>query len=492
MKLVVQIPCLNEAENIVPLLERLVASLPQPHETLLVYDFEKDTTLPVARRFQPHYPSLRLVRNQIGPGVLNAIKTGFAEARGDVVVVTMADLSDDIGQIETVTRMVRHGASVAAPARYVKGGRQVGGPLVKRSLSRMAGLSLHWLTGIGTHDPTNNFKGYRSTLLEEVEIESQRGFEIGPRGQSRNAMFKRGTTKTQRKKLAAQRYPHGTPEARRRHLSRGETLCPRCKRLGPVTDEERVYEERVHGTYATYIWHNKRGDPPCEACRAASSRYRAEREARLTDSERDAWEEFEEDERRSYMGRIAANTKRLSEFVENLLHFARIESEDLSYHMEPFSLAVLINQTVEEQSAQAVARIEVSVAENLPEVVADRQRTWQVVNNLLSNALKFSGDEGKVHIDVGPSSDMVTVSVIDDGPGIRPEDQRKLFKKFSQLDASYDSKPLGTGLGLYIAYSVVEAQGGRMWVNSRPGEGAAFCLTLPPAGQPSERLEQPA
>lgn len=173
------VPVYNEAENILPLLERLAAVLQEPHETLLIYDFDRDTTLPVARRFQPDYPQLRLVRNKIGPGVIKAIKTGFAEAKGDVVVVTMADLSDDVDQIETVARMVRAGAAVVAPSRYMKGGRQMGGPLIKRSLSRMAGLTLRRLTGIGTHDPTNNFKGYSSDLLDEVEIESRHGFEIG-------------------------------------------------------------------------------------------------------------------------------------------------------------------------------------------------------------------------------------------------------------------------------------------------------------------------
>lgn len=173
------VPVYNEAENIVPLLKALKRHVVGNHETLIVYDFEEDTTLPPARGFAEGYPQLRLVKNDIGPGVLNAIRSGIADSEGDVVVVTMADLSDDTSQIEMLASMVRQGAGVAVGSRYMKGGQQIGGPPVKSFLSRMAGLSLRWLTRIGTHDATNNFKAYSRTLLDEVHIESTSGFEMG-------------------------------------------------------------------------------------------------------------------------------------------------------------------------------------------------------------------------------------------------------------------------------------------------------------------------
>lgn len=173
------IPVYNEAENILPLLRALKEDVESDHETLLVYDFEEDTTLPPARDFATSYPQLRLIRNDIGPGALNALRSGLREAHGDTVVVTMADLSDDVSQIDEMIAEARAGAAVVAAARYQRGGRQIGGPPVKRALSRMAGLSLWFLTGIGTHDATNNFKAYRRSFLREVEIESQSGFELG-------------------------------------------------------------------------------------------------------------------------------------------------------------------------------------------------------------------------------------------------------------------------------------------------------------------------
>lgn len=173
------VPVYNEAENILPLLEALKRDVTQEHETLVVYDFPEDTTIPPASRFANEYPQLRLVMNEIGPGVLNAIRSGIDESQGDVVIVTMADLSDDTSQIEQLAGLVRKGVGVAAGSRYMSGGRQVGGPPIKSLLSRMAGLSLYWLTGIGTHDATNNFKAYSRKLLSEVDIESSSGFELG-------------------------------------------------------------------------------------------------------------------------------------------------------------------------------------------------------------------------------------------------------------------------------------------------------------------------
>ena len=175
------VPVYNEADNILPLLDALSSQVEGDHETLLVYDFEEDTTLPPAHEFSKSYPELRLIHNTIGPGVLNALRAGIAAATGDVVVVTMADLSDDVTQIDQMAGRIQHGAGLVAASRYMEGGQQIGGPPLKTLLSRLAGLSLRWLTGIGTHDATNNFKAYSRRLVDEVEIESGSGFELGPR-----------------------------------------------------------------------------------------------------------------------------------------------------------------------------------------------------------------------------------------------------------------------------------------------------------------------
>jgi dolichol-phosphate mannosyltransferase len=146
---------------------------------LVVYDFEGDTTIPVVERLQAEMPWVHLHRNDLGRGALNAVKAGFAAARAPYVLVTMADLSDDPADIEPMLAVAsKVDADVVAASRYMAGGRQVGGPFVKRTLSRIAGLSLHYVAGVPTHDPTNNFKLYSRRLLDQVDIESEAGFEL--------------------------------------------------------------------------------------------------------------------------------------------------------------------------------------------------------------------------------------------------------------------------------------------------------------------------
>jgi len=179
MALSIVIPVYNEGEKVAGLLRAITASVEtRPLEILVVYDFEADTTVPVVRRLQAEVPEVQLVRNGRGPGVLNALKTGLATASSPFVLVLMADGSDEPSSIGTMLEMAENGADVVAGSRYMKGGHQIGGPLVKRLLSRAGGLSLHWLGGIGTHDPTNNFKLYSRRLLENVTIESTAGFEL--------------------------------------------------------------------------------------------------------------------------------------------------------------------------------------------------------------------------------------------------------------------------------------------------------------------------
>jgi glycosyltransferase involved in cell wall biosynthesis len=172
-------PVYNEGENIAPALRGLAAAVHvRPLEILVVHDFDEDTTVPVVRRLQPELPEVRLHRNRLGRGVLNALRSGLAAARADYVVVTMADLSDDPADIDRMYEAARGGADLVSASRYVRGGRQLGGPLLKRTLSRAAGLSLHWLGGVPTRDPTNNFKLYSRRLLDRVTIESEAGFEL--------------------------------------------------------------------------------------------------------------------------------------------------------------------------------------------------------------------------------------------------------------------------------------------------------------------------
>lgn len=172
------VPVYNEQENIQPFLRDLEQHVTEPHETLVVYDFPEDKTLPAIAAMNPPEPAVKLVHNTVGRGVLNALKAGFAVSTGDVVVVTMADRSDEPWDIPAMVALVRGGADVVAGSRYVKGGGQEGGPIVKRTLSWLAGVSLHYVAGLPIHDATTNFRAYSRRVIERIPIESQMSFVL--------------------------------------------------------------------------------------------------------------------------------------------------------------------------------------------------------------------------------------------------------------------------------------------------------------------------
>jgi dolichol-phosphate mannosyltransferase len=172
------VPVYNEGEAVVPVLRALAAAAATPHEILVVYDFEGDTTVPVIRRLEAELPTIRGHRNEIGRGVLNAMRSGIAASSGRFILISMADGSDDPGVVDTMVALAESGADVVSASRYVRGGRQIGGPRLKRLMSRTAGLTLHWFGGIATHDPTNNFKLYSRRFLDSVTIQSRAGFEL--------------------------------------------------------------------------------------------------------------------------------------------------------------------------------------------------------------------------------------------------------------------------------------------------------------------------
>jgi dolichol-phosphate mannosyltransferase len=175
----VVIPVYNEGAAIIACLERILREVMLPSEVLVVHDMPEDTTVPHALAVGERDPRVRVVLNTYGRGPANAIRFGIDAARAPVVVVTMADGSDDPRQIDDLARLVDRGVVVAAASRYMPGGQQVGGPRLKRMMSRWAGRSLHTLARVGTRDATNSFKAYSTEFVRMVGIESRTGFEIG-------------------------------------------------------------------------------------------------------------------------------------------------------------------------------------------------------------------------------------------------------------------------------------------------------------------------
>jgi dolichol-phosphate mannosyltransferase len=169
----------HQEEGIARVLDRLVEGISLEFEILVVVDDPEDSTVAAVREHVGRDPRIRSLVNTYGRGPANAIRYGVDQASHAVVVVTMADGSDDPRMIDPLARLVERGVVVAAASRYSPGGQQVGGPLVKGMLSRTAGRSLGTFARVGTDDATNSFKAYSTEFVREVGIHSRSGFEIG-------------------------------------------------------------------------------------------------------------------------------------------------------------------------------------------------------------------------------------------------------------------------------------------------------------------------
>jgi two-component system sensor histidine kinase VicK len=193
---------------------------------------------------------------------------------------------------------------------------------------------------------------------------------------------------------------------------------------------------------------------------------------------------FGEAERQTFLGYIASESQRLTGIVDALLNVARLDTGDLQVNIAPTDVRDVVGEVV--QSAQDGGPDGHSFVLDLPPeplpANADPDKLRQVFSILLDNALKYSPEGGTVTVGVERKRDTVEVSVADQGMGIPQADQEQIFRKFYRgSDAESRLGAGGTGLGLFIARGLVTAMGGRIWVESREGEGSTFAFELPAA-----------
>jgi dolichol-phosphate mannosyltransferase len=178
-ELTLVIPVYNEGANFPALWGAVTSQIQSRFRAFVVYDFDEDNTVPVLQQIiSSGEPRLIPIKNNVGSGVVGAIRTGFNRVDSGPVLVIMADLSDDLTQVDQMVACYRQGYQVVAGSRYMPGGRLLDAPPLKGAMSRVAGLTLHWFRGIPTHDATNAFKLYDSKILKNMSIESKAGFEL--------------------------------------------------------------------------------------------------------------------------------------------------------------------------------------------------------------------------------------------------------------------------------------------------------------------------
>jgi glycosyltransferase involved in cell wall biosynthesis len=173
------VPALNEAAFINIFLNRIDESVKIPVEIVIVVDDAKDNTISAVEGTARTVHPVRCVVSNLERGPANAIRYGFHSVNTDVVVITMADGSDDPRVIDDLILLIERGCAVACASRYMPGGQQIGGPRFKKFLSKNASRILRLVAGIGTHDATNSFKAYSTNFVKSVGIASSQGFEVG-------------------------------------------------------------------------------------------------------------------------------------------------------------------------------------------------------------------------------------------------------------------------------------------------------------------------
>ena len=183
---------------------------------------------------------------------------------------------------------------------------------------------------------------------------------------------------------------------------------------------------------------------------------------------------------RTSAGRIVYAAKQMGIMIRDLVEAARMESGRLALQPQPLELRPFVERLLAQAAgALDVARVKVEVPPDVPAVHADPARLERVVVNLVANALKYSPEESEVRVSAEARDDGVQVTVVDRGVGIAPEDLPHVFERFYRGQRTLRSD--GLGLGLYIVQILVEAHGGRVWVESGEGQGATFAFTLPRA-----------
>ena len=179
--------------------------------------------------------------------------------------------------------------------------------------------------------------------------------------------------------------------------------------------------------------------------------------------------------------RLEANGRHLLGLINDVLDLSKIEAGQLVLELSDYSvqdIAQTVRSTLEPLAADKKLAFKVEMAAGLPSGHGDGRRLTQVLINLVGNAIKFT-DAGEVAIKAEANNGSFHVSVRDTGPGISTADQARLFQEFQQADNAITKKKGGTGLGLAISKRIIEMHGGKIWVESQPGQGSTFAFTLP-------------
>ena len=195
-----------------------------------------------------------------------------------------------------------------------------------------------------------------------------------------------------------------------------------------------------------------------------------------------------------YLRDVLVSGQHLLALINDVLDLSKIEAGRMDLEVGPLSVAALVEGStlmIRERASSHGISMDLRIDPNVGEINADERKVRQVLFNLLSNAVKFTPQGGRIEVSAARRDREVRVSVKDTGVGIAPEDQARIFEKFEQTGAGRRQEA-STGLGLTLAKSFIELHGGRLWVESAPGQGSTFTFALPAGGPSDTETSTPA
>ncbi len=189
---------------------------------------------------------------------------------------------------------------------------------------------------------------------------------------------------------------------------------------------------------------------------------------------------FDEQTRRDFLLSIDKDADTLARLVDDLLMISRLEANALEVKKKKINLSSVVSSIKDRLDNLTVKhRLHINIAKEITTLNIDEGRIGEVLTNLVENAVKFSDDDTDIYIKATHNNKKATISVADEGIGISPELHQKIFERFFQGDGRKAGRRKGTGLGLAICQGIIEAHGGKIWVESKPGSGAKFSFSLP-------------
>ncbi len=172
-KLSILLPVRNEGMNIALMVKILDAAIEIPFESLIIYDFLEDTSVEATRKIQPNFPDVKLVHNNLGKGVINAIRAGVESAKGEYILIAAVDEIGPVLAIKEMIHLMDEGCEFVSCTRYAHGGRRLGGSYIGGILSRLANRFFCALSGSTLSDATTGIKMFKKDLFDKITLESR-------------------------------------------------------------------------------------------------------------------------------------------------------------------------------------------------------------------------------------------------------------------------------------------------------------------------------